>query len=74
MQFTGLCEVQNESTEALLRTFLYRELGIEHRIEFGNVHRLSHKPRGKRPIVARFLYHADLKYVLDNAYQLRNSP
>jgi hypothetical protein len=38
------------------------------------VHRFSHKPRGKRPIVARFLYHSDLQYGLNNAYQLRNTP
>ena len=57
-----------------LITFLYKEIGVDYRIEFGNVHRFSHKPRGKRPIVARFLYHSDLQYVLNNAYQLRNTP
>ena len=62
------------NTEELLRTFLYKEIGVDYRIEFGNVHRFSHKPRGKRPIVARFLYHSDLQYVLNNAYQLRNTP
>ena len=72
--FTGLWEVRDENTEDLLRTFLYRELGIEYRIEFGNVHRFSHKPRGKRPIVARFIYHRDLQYVLECAHRLRNSP
>lgn len=72
--FTGLWEVRNENTEELLRTFLYQELGIEYRIEFGNVHRFSHKPRGKRPIVARFIYHSDLQFVLESAYRLRNTP
>lgn len=71
--FTGLYECREENTEEVLRCFLFNELGIEHRIEFGNVHRFSHKPRGKRPIVARFIYHKDLQYLLENAYRLRNS-
>ena len=71
--FSGLCEVREENTEALLRTFLHREIGIDYQIEFGNVHRFSNYPRGKRPIVARFLYFSDLQYVLKNAYKLRNS-
>ena len=33
---------------------------------FRNVHRFSHKPKGKRPIVARFLYHSELQYTLNN--------
>ena len=53
---------------------MYKEIGVDYRIEFGNVHRFSHKPRGQRPIVARFLYHSDLQYVLNNAYQLCNTP
>ncbi|VDI28781.1 Hypothetical predicted protein [Mytilus galloprovincialis] len=71
--FSGLCEVREENTEELLRTFLHREIGIDYQIEFGNVHRFSNYPRGKRPIVARFLYFSDLQYVLKNAYKLRNS-
>lgn len=72
--FTGLYEVRNENTEDLLRAFLRNEIGIDYHIEFGNVHRFGYNPRGRRPIVARFLYHNDLQYVLDNAYRLRNSP
>ncbi|CAC5376126.1 unnamed protein product [Mytilus coruscus] len=71
--FSGLYEVREENTEELLRTFLHREIGIDYRIEFGNVHRFSNYPRGKRPIVARFLYFSDLQYVLNNAYKLRNT-
>ncbi|CAC5368243.1 unnamed protein product [Mytilus coruscus] len=71
--FSGLCEIREENTEELLRTFLHREIGIDYRIEFGNVHRFSNYPRGKRPIVARFLYFSDLQYVLNNAYKLRNT-
>ena len=43
-------------------------------MDFGNVHRFSHKPRGKRPIVARFIHFNDSQYVLNNAYRLRNTP
>jgi len=59
----------NECTEDLLRDFLYSELGIDYKIEFGNVHRFGRNAWGRHPIVARFL-----QYVLDNAYKLRNRP
>ena len=72
--FTGLHEVRDENTERLLRVFLQNEIGINYNIEFGNVHRFSYKPTGKRPIVARFLYHSDLQSVLDNAYKLKGKP
>jgi hypothetical protein len=67
-------QVRDENTEELLRHFLFKEIGIDFRIDFGNVHRFSHKPRGKRPIVARFIHFNDLQYVLNNAYRLRNTP
>ena len=39
--FTGWdMESRDEDTEEILRRFLYFELGIERRIQFGNVHRL----------------------------------
>jgi len=72
--FTGLHEVNNEHTEDLLRDFLYSELGIDYKIEFGNAHRFGRNSWGRRPIVARFLYFADLQYILYNAYKLRNRP
>ncbi|CAC5380625.1 unnamed protein product [Mytilus coruscus] len=71
--FTGLYNVRDENTEKLLRCFLNNELGIDYKIEFGNVHRFGRYQGGGRPIVARFLYHCDLQYVLDNAYRLRNT-
>ncbi|CAC5397631.1 unnamed protein product [Mytilus coruscus] len=71
--FTGLHNVRDENTEELLRCFLYNELGVDYKIEFGNVHRFGRYQSGGRPIVARFLYHCDLQYVLDNAYRLRNT-
>ena len=39
--FTGLHRVPNENTEDLLRCFLYNELGVDYKIEFGNVHRFK---------------------------------
>ncbi|VDI14753.1 Hypothetical predicted protein [Mytilus galloprovincialis] len=41
--FTGLHRVPGEDTEELLRSFLYDELRIDYRIEFGNVHRFQNK-------------------------------
>ena len=74
--FTGLKETPYENTEERLRSFLGQELGIEHWIEFGNVHRFGQRNpenenmRGKRyaidrPIVARLISHRDLAYVLE---------
>ena len=37
--FTGLKVTPYENTEEKIRGFLGQELGIEHWIEFGNVHR-----------------------------------
>ncbi|CAG2245019.1 unnamed protein product [Mytilus edulis] len=71
--FTGLYGVRDENTEELLRGFLYNEIGIDYKIEFGNVHRFGRSQRGMRPIVARFLYQSDLQYVLENAYRLHNT-
>ena len=64
--FTGLHRVRNENTESLLRCFLENELGIDYHIEFGNVHRFKSPNSDFRrsPIVARFLYHKDLEYIL----------
>lgn len=73
--FTGLARDRNEDTEELLRYFLHEELGIDYRIEFGNVHRFNtRKKRHRPPIVARFLYHKDLEFVLKNAYKLKGKP
>ena len=74
--FTELNRVQNEDTEDLLRGFLHHELEINYRIEFGNVHRFKTRSGDNRrpPIVARFLYHSDLRFVLKNANKLRGKP
>ncbi|KAL5007073.1 hypothetical protein ScPMuIL_015879 [Solemya velum] len=73
--FLGLKENNSENTEQLLRDFLYHELEIDQRIEFGNVHRFGRRNAGKsRPIVARFLYHMDLVMVKENTYKLRGTP
>jgi hypothetical protein len=62
-----------EDTEDLLRRFLHHELEINYRIEFGNVHRFKTRSGDNRrpPIVARFVYHSDLRFVLNNANKLR---
>lgn len=77
--FTGLRESENENTESLLRQFIKTELNIHQRIEFGNVHRFGNgaKPGKKgrpRAIIARFIYHNDLAYVLSNAHRLKGKP
>lgn len=73
--FLGLKENNSENTEQLLRDFLYHELEIDQRIEFGNVHRFGRRNAVKsRPIVARFLYHMDLVMVKENTYKLRGTP
>jgi hypothetical protein len=59
-----------------LRGFLHHELEINYRIEFENVHRFKTRSGDNRrpPIVARFLYHSDLRFVLKNANKLRGKP
>lgn len=73
--FSGLGgEDKYEDTESKLRDFIFYELGIEERIQFGNVHRFGRFVRGKhRPIVARFIYFNDLKKVKESAYKLKGS-
>lgn len=73
--FTNLLEQRTEIVEEKLRAFIYEKLGIEHHIEFGNVHRFGKRSNDRpRPIVARFLYHKDLRLVLDRAKWLKNTP
>lgn len=72
--FTNLLEQLNEDTESKLKAFLFDQLGIEHDIHFGNVHRFGRRQNGKiRPIVARFIYHRDLDLVLSEARWLKNT-
>ena len=55
--------------------FVQNELGtcITYHRELGNVHRFSPSPRGRLPIVARFIYYKDLQGMLDNACNLRHT-
>lgn len=73
---TGLGkEYPREDTESKLRTLLSYELGIEHNVEFANVHRFGRHVRNKpRPIVVRFIYQRNLDLVLDNAHYLMGTP
>ena len=59
----------------MLCNFLNTELQLNYRISFGNLHRFG-KPglNGVRPIVARFVYRAELEHVLQNAYKLKGKP
>ena len=43
--FTNLAEQTTEDVDRKLRTFIFEKLGIEHKIEIGNVHRF-----GKRQV------------------------
>jgi hypothetical protein len=71
--FTGLGgETNREDTEGKLRDFIFHELGLEHHIEFGNVHLFGRFQSGKdQPIVARFIYQGDLVCVKKSAYKLK---
>jgi hypothetical protein len=60
--FTNPAEQPTEDVEIKLPTFIFEKLGIEHKIEIGNVHRFGKRYNDRpRPIVARFLYHKDLR-------------
>jgi hypothetical protein len=73
--FTNLAEQPTEDVERKLRTFIFEKLGIEHKIEIGNVHRFGKRYNDRPiPIVARFLYLKDLRMVLDQATWLKNTP
>ena len=73
--FTGLYRIRDEDTEELLRSFLYKELGIQYDIQFGNVHRFKTRGDNRRaPIVARFIYRRDFEYVLSIAHRLKGKP
>jgi predicted N-formylglutamate amidohydrolase len=73
--FTNLAEQPTEDVELKLRTFIFEKLGIEHKIEIGNVHLFGKRYNDRpRPIVARFVYHKDLRMVLDQATWLKNTP
>jgi hypothetical protein len=67
--FTNLAEQPTEDVERKLRTFIFEKLGIEHKIEIGNVHRFGKRYNDRpRPILAIFLYHKDLRMVLSTKY------
>ena len=52
---TNLAEQSTEDVERNLLTLIFEKLGIEHKIEIGNVHRFVKRYNDRpRPIVARF--------------------
>ena len=75
MILTRLGHSHTEECELKLRDFIYKELGIHHFIEFGNLHRFGKRGVNEAmPIVARFIYRRDIELVLKNGYRLRNTP
>lgn len=46
--FTNLLEQRTENVEEKLRAFIYEKLGLEHHIEFGNVHRFGKLSNDRR--------------------------
>jgi hypothetical protein len=83
--FTGLEERPYVNTDEKICGFIGQELGIEHWIAFGNFHRFGPRKSENenmwrkgypihRPIVARFIYHRELAYVLVNAYKMKGKP
>ena len=72
--FSGIPESEYEDSEDKLRQFLYYEMGIEQRLEFGNVHRFGKRVRDRpRPIIARFLYFSELDMVKRAGKNLRGT-
>ena len=73
--FVGIAgDSKEENSEVVLRDFLYHELGLEENIKFGNVHIFRRRFRNSPiPIVARFLYHKDLAYVLSQGFRLKGT-
>ena len=63
--FTGLKETSYENTEENLRFGPITPENENMRRKFYQIH---------RPIVARFIYHRDLAYVLENAKKLKGKP
>ena len=76
--FHGIPEMVSENTEETLRKFFKDQLKIDKFIEIGNTHRFGKKGNydGKqkhRPIVARYIYHKDLRMVLSAGPQLKGT-
>ncbi|CAC5366581.1 unnamed protein product [Mytilus coruscus] len=73
--FPGIDFQREEQVEEKLKSFLYYELKIDQKIEFGNCHRFGKLGlNGIRLIVARFIYRKDLETVLNRTYHLRGKP
>ena len=65
--FFGLPEAKLghiENCQDTISKFMKNELKIIKDIHLGNAHRFGSNERGPRPIVARFLFHNDLEFVL----------
>ncbi|CAC5383378.1 unnamed protein product [Mytilus coruscus] len=75
--FTGIEEKPGEDTKIVIQNFISNELSIKKDIQFGNIHRFGRadKNKGKpRLIVAKFVYFADLRKVLEAGPNLKEKP
>ncbi|CAG2236158.1 unnamed protein product [Mytilus edulis] len=75
--FSGIEEKPEEDTKIVIQNFISNELSIKKDIQFGNIHRFGRadKNKGKpRLIVAKFVYFADLRKVLEAGPKLKEKP
>ncbi|CAC5393522.1 unnamed protein product [Mytilus coruscus] len=73
----GIEEKPEEDTKIIIQNFISNELSIKKDIQFGNIHRFGRadKNKGKpRLIVAKFVYFADLRKVLEAGPKLKEKP
>ena len=62
--FSGIAEIPGENPEAVVRTFLKRDMKIRRSIDFERVHRIGRVERDRiRPIVAKFSSYKDREAV-----------
>lgn len=75
--FSGIEEKPEEDTKIIIQNFISNELSIKKDIQFGNIHRFGRADRNKgkpRLIVAKFVYFADLRKVLEAGSKLKEKP
>ncbi|CAG2236184.1 unnamed protein product [Mytilus edulis] len=75
--FSGIEEKPEEDTKIVIQNFISNELSIKKDIQFGNIHRFGREDKNKgKPmlIVAKFVYFADLRKVLEAGPKLKQKP
>ena len=69
-------DIENwEESEEKVKNVMRQQLGIDKRVEFERVHRLSNAPavRGWKPIIARFVNFKDRTLTLTSAFKLKDT-